>query len=161
MPTLAEQKTAAIARILATVPIALDPVIRSDEIDYIVEESRRAAIWTASTAYVIDDVVVPSTRNGRRYVCLVGGTSAATEPGWSISRQSSITDGTTLFWQEDGPDFRSLYNVPLAINKTWALKMSKAAELCTTKTSDSPIDEQLLFEHCERMWKTTLSGVIA
>lgn len=49
--------------------------------------------WTASTAYSVDDVVEPVTRNGYRYRVTVAGTSGGTQPTWPTTIGATVTDG--------------------------------------------------------------------
>jgi hypothetical protein len=61
--------------------------------------------WTASTAVEAGSICV----SGRvPYLCVVGGTTGATEPVWPTSKDSLVNDGdaqwqlwTTAFWCED------------------------------------------------------------
>lgn len=55
--------------------------------------------WTASTAYALNDYVMPNTTNGRIYKCTTAGTSAATEPTWPTTAGGTVTDGTAV-WTE-------------------------------------------------------------
>lgn len=81
------------------------------------EEATRNAIWTASRAYVVGDIVRPTTKNGRSYICTVAGTSSTVEPAWTITRKGTQVDGTVT-WREnsykcrfatDMHDFRYFY----------------------------------------------------
>ena len=58
-------------------------------------------IWQASTSYSIDDIVIPTTKNGHRYRCTTAGTSAASEPTWPTTKAGTAVDGTVT-WTEDG-----------------------------------------------------------
>lgn len=52
--------------------------------------------WTVATAYILGQIIRPSTPTGRIYRCTVAGTShATTEPTWPTSGLgSTVTDGT-------------------------------------------------------------------
>jgi len=58
--------------------------------------------WAANTAYVVDDIRVPTTANGYQYRCSVAGTShATTEPTWPATLGATVVDqGVT--WEMDG-----------------------------------------------------------
>jgi hypothetical protein len=58
--------------------------------------------WTAGTAYVIGDIVMPSPgkRNGRLYMATFPGTSSGTEPTWPTSNGGVVLDGGNLIWTE-------------------------------------------------------------
>lgn len=61
-------------------------------------------VWTDNTTYALGDVVIPTTRNGHRYICTVGGTvaSGATEPTWPTTTGGTV--GTAPAWAEYGGD---------------------------------------------------------
>jgi len=69
--------------------------------------------WTASTAYDVGNVVVPTTPNTRRYACTVAGTSGATAPVWPSALGVTVVDGTVT-WQNLGWDYNGDPNGPLA-----------------------------------------------
>lgn len=70
--------------------------------------------WAATTAYSLGDRVVPTALNGCIYECTSAGTSAGSEPTWTITVSSTIDDGTVewtclgntphvvLSWSDDG-----------------------------------------------------------
>lgn len=53
--------------------------------------------WTASTDYGINDLVQPTTANDMVYRCKTPGTSDASEPSWSTTEGTEITDGTVTW----------------------------------------------------------------
>jgi hypothetical protein len=61
------------------------------------------AVWTATTAYVLGDVVRPITTNGHLYVCAGAGTSAGSEPTWTTvsGKDNAAVDGSVV-WSEAG-----------------------------------------------------------
>ena len=77
-----------------------------------------ASAWVASTAYVIDDIVIPTVANTHYYKCTVAGTSDASEPTWPTDG-STVVDGTVT-WIDMGPieytlttDYRVNYRIGL------------------------------------------------
>lgn len=68
------------------------------------------ALWEALHAYVVGDVVTPTTLNGHSYIVTTAGTSGASEPTWPLS--GTVADGTVVF-TEDGagipPVARTIY----------------------------------------------------
>ena len=201
----------------------LTTTVTTGEVDVILDRNKRASTWAPSTAYFVNDVVMPTVRNGRRYRCIVSGVSASTvqttvqslvvtlggtlytsvpavtfsggggtgaaataivsggvvtyliitnrgsgytsapavaiaapggagvtatatssllgaEPYWP-SRQAFINtmggrigdgvsgvDGYVLTWQEDGPQFDTIYDVRQAAYEGWMLRANKAAQ---------------------------------
>jgi len=57
--------------------------------------------WAASTAYAVDDIIIPSTANGYYYICTVAGTSNSAEPVWTTGIGDAITDNTVT-WECKG-----------------------------------------------------------
>lgn len=58
-------------------------------------------IWVASTLYSVGDVVSPTTPNGRRFICTVGGTSNDTEgePTWDTTIGNTTTETDGVQWE--------------------------------------------------------------
>lgn len=57
--------------------------------------------WSASTSYSAGDIIIPTTRNGRRYRAMNAGTSDSSEPIWSTVSGATITDND-ITWEEYG-----------------------------------------------------------
>jgi hypothetical protein len=59
----------------------------------------KGTAWTASHAYSLGDVVVPTAgkENGFRYECTTAGTSDSTEPTWSTVEGGTTTDNTATW----------------------------------------------------------------
>jgi hypothetical protein len=53
------------------------------------------------TSYAEGDIVVPTTRNGRRYRATNAGTSGASEPTWPTTAGETVTDND-ITWEEYG-----------------------------------------------------------
>src|SRR5487761_1822937 len=49
------------------------------------EANSWATSWAASTAYVVGNIIRPSTGNGHLNRCIVAGTSAASAPTWTTT----------------------------------------------------------------------------
>lgn len=58
-----------------------------------------AAVWQPESVYIVGDIVVPRFPNGRRYMCIVAGTSAvsASEPTWPTVTGGVTGDGTVTW----------------------------------------------------------------
>lgn len=63
--------------------------------------------WGVNTVKVLGDIVVPTTANGHKYICVnAGQTHTTTEPTWGTAKNSEVTDGVvdTITWKEYGSD---------------------------------------------------------
>lgn len=123
------------------------PVITAD-FYAIVDRHKRASIHAVATAYVYGDVVQLATRNGHRYRCVEGGTSAATEPTFPTWDSSSIVDGTVT-WIEAGPDYSNVYDVRAICHDAWMTKAAKSSHLVTTSVGNSRVEASNLAEQCK------------
>jgi len=56
--------------------------------------------WQASISYEVNDIVVPTTSNGRAYIATTLGTSGASEPTWPIIEGDTVLDGGVT-WKEN------------------------------------------------------------
>ncbi len=69
-------------------------------------------VWESNHAYVVGDIVTPTTRNSHKYRVTTAGTSAATEPTFPTSASGTVTSGGVVF-TENGADVvatsRTLY----------------------------------------------------
>jgi hypothetical protein len=60
-----------------------------------------ATQWAASTAFVVGDIVRPTTGNGHLYMCIVAGTSGGSAPTWPTVARQTVADNTVT-WAEIG-----------------------------------------------------------
>lgn len=72
-------------------------------------------LWQASTAYVLDDEVRTTAKNGFKYKATVAGTTGASEPTWPTTVGNTVVDGTVT-WQNIGPIHEST-EVKLALTQ--------------------------------------------
>jgi hypothetical protein len=57
-----------------------------------------SALWTASTAYVIGNIVRPTSANGFVYKCTTAGTTSAAQPTWPITGiGTTVVDGSVIW----------------------------------------------------------------
>ena len=66
-----------------------------------VTTGKAAPKWTASTAYAVDQFVVPTTYNGHVYRVVSAGSSGGAAPTWPAGTNTIVTDGTVT-WMEAG-----------------------------------------------------------
>lgn len=127
------------------------PELTQTEIESTLDDNRRASVWAASTAYVPGSVIVPTVKTGRRYRCIVGGTSGATEPftgseRWPTADGARVTEGDSspqLTWQEDGPEYTSLYDIRQAAYECCDLKAQKSAQFIQA----GDLHMEMVYEH--------------
>ena len=125
----------ALALLTEWAQIAVAPAITAIELQGILYRNKRAVVRANSTAYSVNQIMMPSPRNGHRYRCVVPGTSASVDPYsgyvWPVNQGTRISEGTTtptLTWVEDGPQYDNIYDVRHAAYEAWMLRANKAAQ---------------------------------
>ena len=73
-------RTEALDRLAWMVASDQYPFLDSTALQQLVDDHARWAVWSASTAFVVGDIIIPTVANGRLYQCVIAGTSGATEP---------------------------------------------------------------------------------
>jgi hypothetical protein len=123
----------------------------TSHIDALLEKHKKAALWEASTAYTVGDVVQPNSPDGHRYICTTAGTSSTTEPEFDTARDAATADGTVLVWSEAGPEYTCLWDLNAAAYEGWGLK--EAAAICAVDiaTGDTKISNSQIFDHIKAM----------
>jgi hypothetical protein len=131
----ATDRTAALAQLLEYAQAGVVPILTTTattgEVDVILDRNKRASTWVAATAYTFGQIVQPTTRNGHKYRCIVGGTSGSTEPSWLKGQGLTLSDGSSspaLTWEENGPEFSNVYDIRQAAYECWNLKLGKASQ---------------------------------
>lgn len=151
--TVVDHKATALAHLKRYVQWTVEPQLSADDLSAILDNVQTASVWTVNTAYTFGQVVEPVTRNGRRYRCIVPGTSAVllvNEPSWPPSQSGTVTDGASdpkLQWQECGPDKESVFDLRAAIHEAWMEKAAKATELFAANEEEM----QQVYDHCIAM----------
>lgn len=121
----------AFAELVRLVQPDLDPALTkglgatadlTKELDTILQASVRGTTWVTNTAFVYDQVVFPTVRNGHKYRVITAGTSGATQPTWP--EWGYVTDGTVELY-EDGADYGNIYDVRRAAFAALDLKVKK------------------------------------
>lgn len=141
----ATDKDTALDDLARMVQIDVEPIIEASELEEILDKHKRASRWVTATALVYGDVVMPTVRNGHRYMVTEAGTTA-TEPTWPTIQSDSVTGGATF--QEAGNDYDNVYDVRGAAREVWEMKRAKAAEMVNNPVSGG---EAQIFENCDRM----------
>jgi hypothetical protein len=54
-------------------------------------------VWQSIHAYIVGDVVTPTTANGHKYRVTTAGTSGASEPAFPTGSGATVTNGTAVF----------------------------------------------------------------
>lgn len=121
------------------------------------------AEWQASTAYVLNALVVPFPRNGHYYKATVAGTSGAAQPAFPTTAAGTVVDGTVT-WQEVGQAlWVPTYNLAYAVALGWELKLGKVAGLYDFESDDQAYKRSQVYRHCQAMvkeWKGKTAGTI-
>lgn len=140
-------------------PSTVCPELTHGEVLSILDRHKRASLWVATTAYQVGTVVIPTlaNRNGHRYRLVSYTTTAsdqlsgATEPSWSTSRDSRVTDNHVT-WAEDGTDYDAvLWDFTVAAHEGWKLKASKTVGRVDFTTQSIGVNAGQLHEHCLAM----------
>ncbi len=94
------------------------------------------AAWLASTAYLAGEYVQPTVTggNGHLYRCVEAGTTAAAEPAWPLTENSTVADGGVT-WQE---------LTPVLVNRLPAPNSPQAARVASAGTFPAGRDVYLI-----------------
>ena len=66
--------------------------------EVVVRDGKWARNWTVNTAYLVGDIVTPTTDNGKYFECTTAGTShATTEPTWDTVTGHTTPDNTVVW----------------------------------------------------------------
>lgn len=117
------------------------------ELEAILDSNLLATTYLASTFYALGKYVYPPLRNGRKYITIVEGTSAATAPETWPERVGGIVVSGTAQFQEDGVEFEIGYDVEQAAYDAWDKKAAKASQFISTPG----IDMASIFKRCVDM----------
>lgn len=141
----------ALSELSEKVQIAVAPVLTLLEIQQILYRNKRAVVRANSTAYIVNQLMMPSPRNGHRFRCVVSGTSATADPyltyRWPTTQGARVSEGTnspTLTWVEDGPEYANIYDVRQAAHECWLLKARKASQFIQT----GDLNFHQVYDHC-------------
>lgn len=104
------------------------------------------APWAASTAYAVGALVrqlaTPTVGNERVWRCTTAGTSAASEPAWTLTKSSTTTSGTAVFTEVTGQE---TYQAPGA----WGAPHARLASAFGTSWAAAGDNVYLSHDHAE------------
>lgn len=129
------------------------PTLTTAEMQGLLSDAPRFSTHTVSTTYAVGAKVVPSTPNGRLYLCTVAGTTDDTAPVWPTryTRLSQrIQDGTAV-WEDIGPTLAEPYDLSAAARAGWMLKAAKASADIDTGDKDQSTKASQAQTQCLRI----------
>jgi hypothetical protein len=167
----------ALAKVKRNCAPDVDPVLSDPEITDILTDGLDISVWLPSTAYAWGQIVVPTIPLGRRYICVLAGTSDTTEPQWLIAPAYTgpinplggswwgtgivpfIEDvsGTPWFWglpsgtaafRDYGPFVGEVYDVREATRRCWVTKAQKASDRIQFSTDGQSFADQQTYDRC-------------
>ena len=124
--------------------------------------------WTPETLYQINDVVVPTIRNGHVYIVSVSGTSGTDEPIWPIGQESETTADGVTYTEITG--FVAVWYGEWDFNRAaaegWRIKAGMVSNRHTFGSNQGNYNPEQIFDHCMKMAdyfaaKQTASVVLA
>jgi hypothetical protein len=103
--------------------------------------------WAGSTAKSEGDIVIPTTRNGRRYRAQGGGTTDSSEPTWPTTDGGTVVDND-ITWEEYGGEhadnefFNDVSGNEVASGDGYTTGGASLGSKAVTKASSDPIATQ-------------------
>lgn len=165
---MAMSRATAIGRVSMLCDANSYPQLSTTEIGTILDDLIRWNYWTASTAYIVDDLIVPTIPNGRMYRCIAPGTSDASTPTFPVFPSvgfinQTIYESTTsgVIWIDIGTAQKEQFDVQGATRRAWLLKASKCVGDVDAKESMSDVKLSQLVDHCTKMAERFRPLVIA
>lgn len=135
-----------------------EPELDLSEVEKVLDKSLRVTTWSANKFLKQGQLVFPTVRQGLVYRVKVAGTTGATEPSpWPTLDGNTIVSGNVTF-EEWGTVPRNLYDVVEAAKKCWQMKMAKASEYFSGGRRGN---ENMIFDHCKRMYESFDRAMIA
>jgi hypothetical protein len=157
---------AAAARLARMVASEVDPVLDAAALADLLVLSQRpdangnlptnlaaADDWAAATVYAPGDVVQPDPNDGRWWVCVFGGTSAATQPSWpdlggEPRTAHMIVDGTVT-WGDAGAAWAPTWDLAAGAVEGWEQKAALASGRFEFTTDGQTFRGQQVVAHCQ------------
>lgn len=128
------------------------PSLDSTELGRIVDQCKDYDVWTASTAYAVNDVVIAPVNNGRMYRCVYGGTTSTTNPfptNPAFNTYGCVySDGADIYWVDAGAASADRWNVKKGASMAWRQKAGKVAHLLQVKDGQQDLQLGNLHKQC-------------
>lgn len=168
----------ALAQVQAQCAPTTDPILSPQEITDILTRQSTTSTWLPSTAYAYGQVIIPTIPMGRKYICVLPGTSGTTAPQWLIAPEFTgavnplagswwglgvmpfienvtatpwffgLADNTCA-WRDFGVFAGELYDIRAACYSAWMLKADKASDRIDSQISRAQrANESLTYERC-------------
>lgn len=151
------------AKLASLVAETVFPTLEPTEVDRLLREARRTDRddhvpseddeWAPNFAYAIDDVLVPTVRNGHQYkVTASDGLSGATQPTWPTGAGATVTlDGVT--YTENGTDgvWEGTWDLNRAAAEGWRIKAGLVSNRHDFGSNQGNYNPAQVFEHCMKM----------
>lgn len=151
---LEDDKVIAMEFLRQAVEPDVEPALLDETLSAILDQNQVAKFWASATLFLYGDVVMPSTKNGHRYICAKAGASGAMEPAWPTAQGARVSDGAAI-WMEDGPQSENAYHVGWAIHCAWVAKAAKAQSCTDWKAGGISNSGSQVFDHCLKMAEIT------
>jgi len=104
-------------------------------------------VWVASTAYTVNEMVIPTVANGYIYKCIVAGTTSSDEPTWGTTIDGNTTDsGITWRCYPDNMSYKRIYRLLVGTEFAEYLYLTQIAAADTDyedTTADADLGEVL------------------
>lgn len=165
-PTNFEQPASEVdarARLVDMVAANTFPQLTTEQVDRLLRQSRRTdkygwrpswdTEWEPNIDYAVNDVVVPTIRNGHTYIVTDPGTSGAVEPTWPKTAQSTVTlDGVTY---QEITEFLAVWwgrwDLDRAASEGWRIKAGLVSNRHQFGSNQGNYNPEQIFEHCNQM----------
>lgn len=156
-------ETEAIARLSDLVAASVFPTLDAGQLSRLIRDARRVddagwlpswdTEWAPATAYAVDEVIVPTVRNGHVYIITVGGTSGAVEPVWPTTPEGVVTlDGVTY---QEVSSYLTVWGGAYDLNRAaaagWRIKAASVSNRHDFGSNQGNYNPSQVFDHCMKM----------
>lgn len=153
------------ARLSDMVAANVFPVLSADQITRLLRLARREdqygwlpswddyIEWQPTHDYTLNDLAVPTTRNGHVYIVSVAGTSGTEEPAWPTNAQDTVTQDGVEYTEIT--DFLNVWygrwDLNAAAAEGWRIKAGLVSNRHSFGTNQGNYNPEQLFDHCMKM----------